>query len=666
MVHKPNSMTRARTEASTPGATFHAEPAVWFVPLPNADPDEVRPPARPTAPGGAGWPLESSPPTNPGDAWHLPLAIRIAGPMLVVVVLAALAAFSAGSRNEHTGQMARHLSLTQGQYQAVSDAEVSVALARSVAVQGLTSGNEADLAETAKQVTGQSDALDKIIARTTALNIDNSLSEPVAGLLASDRSYMDLIQRLVTQAQDDPKTAQGPRNSHLEFFQQRRSAHDQLESDLAGAMPSVTTMLEANRARGGIDFPVIPILLLLAGVALTWRAWRPIIGQLRAVVQTLDWIAQGQFQVRTNLVGNDDFGRLGEAVDRLAEQLGERFSRLSEDARRGTQNRVIAEALEIADSEAAMFAVVEQALGLVAPALPGELLLANPISGELSEVAAGPTAGSPGCPVTDQAGCFALRRGHTVVFDSSESMNSCPMLRGRPSGPVSAVCVPMTFNSMGLGVVHVAAPNRLPPDSRTRDQLIDLANQAATHIGTLRTLEVTRQQASTDGLTGLVNRRVVEMQVGQLLSQGVPFVMVLADLDRFKSINDRFGHEVGDRALQSFAAMLVANVRDADVVARLGGEEFLIICPELSVSASMEALERLQLALAKIVGTDDIPLFTASFGVTHSSVGDAFPDIVRIADAGLLMAKQRGRNQAVYATPALAEEVFGGERSTRA
>ena len=82
--------------------------------------------------------------------------------MLVVVVLAALAAFSAGSRNEHTGQMARHLSLTQGQYQAVSDAEVSVALARSVAVQGLTSGNEADLAETAKQVTGQSDALDKI------------------------------------------------------------------------------------------------------------------------------------------------------------------------------------------------------------------------------------------------------------------------------------------------------------------------------------------------------------------------------------------------------------------------------------------------------------------------------------------------------------------------
>lgn len=253
-----------------------------------------------------------------------------------------------------------------------------------------------------------------------------------------------------------------------------------------------------------------------------------------------------------------------------------------------------------------------------------------------------------------------------MVFDSSESMNSCPMLRGRPSGPVSAVCVPMTFNSKGLGVVHVAAPNRLPPDSRTRDQLIDLANQAATHIGTLRTLEVTRQQASTDGLTGLVNRRVVEMQVGQLLSQGVPFVMVLADLDRFKSINDRFGHEVGDRALQSFAAMLVANVRDADVVARLGGEEFLIICPELSVSASMEALERLQLALAKIVGTDDIPLFTASFGVTHSSVGDAFPDIVRIADAGLLMAKQRGRNQAVYATPALAEEVFGGERSTRA
>lgn len=126
---------------------------------------------------------------------------------------------------------------------------------------------------------------------------------------------------------------------------------------------------------------------------------------------------------------------VGQATDRLAQRLGNRFSTLSDDARRNAQNRVISETLETADSEAATFAVVEQAMGLFAPGLQGELLLLDATSGGLGEVAASPSSGSPGCPVADPTDCVALRRGQSTVFDSSESINGCPMLQTGPAGP---------------------------------------------------------------------------------------------------------------------------------------------------------------------------------------------------------------------------------------
>ncbi|MEZ5372438.1 MAG: diguanylate cyclase [Microthrixaceae bacterium] len=654
--------TDAARDDRESSARIERDPATTTVSLPSSSGAAG---GQPVATTDDGWPLPSDPDHHgTRHRRRLPLLVRIGGPVLAVVLLAALGAFYARSHTEESGDLARRVSHAERQYQSASESEVALTLARLAAIQGITDGNDDALAEAAELVESQSDQLDRVTDRLESLGIDNIFTEPMAALLASDQSYLDVTGQLVSQAQDDPDAAQESLNSNREFFQQRRQAHAELRDDFAAELTSLIESLDEERSRAGWIFPLLPTLLLLIGLGLAWRAWRSIVAPLRQVAQTLDWIAQGQFRVRSNVGGSDDVARVGRATDRVAERLGERFSTLADDARRGTQNRVIYEALEIADSEPATFAVVEQAMGLFAPELPAELLLLDPVGGNLSEVAASPTARSPGCPVTDPAGCFALRRGQTVVFDSSESINSCPMLRARDSGPISAVCIPMTFNSTALGVVHVTAPNHLPPDSRTRDQFIDLATQAATHIGTLRTLEVTRQQASTDGLTGLANRRVIEARVDQLLIQGVPFVLVLADLDRFKSINDRYGHEVGDRALQAFAGMLVDNVRGADVVGRLGGEEFIIIYPELSVAGSMEAIERLRLALADVSGEGDIPSFTASFGVTHSSVGRDFDEVVRVADAGLLMAKEQGRDRAIYATPDLAEQVFNGDRST--
>jgi diguanylate cyclase (GGDEF)-like protein len=252
-----------------------------------------------------------------------------------------------------------------------------------------------------------------------------------------------------------------------------------------------------------------------------------------------------------------------------------------------------------------------------------------------------------------------------AVFDSSESINACPKLRDRPGGPCSAVCVPVTVAARQVGVLHTTGPDGVPAAHEVVEQLVSLSTSAGNRLSALRTLESSRQEASTDGLTGLPNRRTLEAEVAELIERSTPFVMVLADLDKFKKLNDNFGHEVGDKALQLFAGVLRDNVRGNDVVARLGGEEFVLVYPNMSVEISIEAIDRLRLALARTVGASTIPPFTCSFGIAHSSVGGDGDAVLRVADAGLLQAKELGGDQAVFADEELAARVFADDASTR-
>jgi diguanylate cyclase (GGDEF)-like protein len=204
----------------------------------------------------------------------------------------------------------------------------------------------------------------------------------------------------------------------------------------------------------------------------------------------------------------------------------------------------------------------------------------------------------------------------------------------------------------------MTGPELAPPGAQVTDRLVTLSVQVGNRLGALRTLESTRKEASTDGLTGLPNRRMLESEVATLLERGTPFVMVLADLDKFKKLNDNFGHEIGDKALQLFAGVLRDNVRGNDVVSRLGGEEFVLVYPNMSVEISIEAIGRLRQALARAIAASRLPSFTCSFGVSHSEVGVDGDTILRVADAGLLRAKELGGDQAVFADEDLAASVF--------
>jgi len=180
-----------------------------------------------------------------------------------------------------------------------------------------------------------------------------------------------------------------------------------------------------------------------------------------------------------------------------------------------------------------------------------------------------------------------------------------------------------------------------------------LASQASIALENARLHHVVQHQAVTDELTGLVNRRrfmtALQTEIARTSRTGPPS-LILADLDDFKRVNDEFGHPIGDELLQAFAQALLAYVRDIDIPARLGGEEFAVLLPETPLEGAAAVAERLQRFLAASpllvrVGRDIGA--TASFGVAELHESEAADELLRRADAALYRAKAEGKNQVV-------------------
>jgi len=206
--------------------------------------------------------------------------------------------------------------------------------------------------------------------------------------------------------------------------------------------------------------------------------------------------------------------------------------------------------------------------------------------------------------------------------------------------------VPLTYqgNFVGLLLVHSSDPLHIWADNEllllhtVADQLTVAVNQA--HM---------QEQALTDGLTGCYNRRSFELQLERDLHLATrmrqPLSLIMMDLDRFKRINDRAGHDIGDVALRIVAESLRAELRAVDSAARFGGDEFAVILPQAGTDGALVVAERLR---KRIAGTE-VPgfgLITASFGLatfpTHASSRDT---LVVAADRALYNSKHTGRNR---------------------
>jgi diguanylate cyclase (GGDEF)-like protein len=158
-------------------------------------------------------------------------------------------------------------------------------------------------------------------------------------------------------------------------------------------------------------------------------------------------------------------------------------------------------------------------------------------------------------------------------------------------------------------------------------------------------------QSLTDPLTRLRNRRYfwqrLEAEIAAGEREGKPLSLIAVDLDRFKDINDRFGHPVGDLALEHAASLLREGVRKNDVACRTGGEEFAILCPGTDLAEAAQLAERLRVALESrpLPGQAQPVSLTASFGVAQRLPTANAAALMRAADEALYAAKRAGRNQ---------------------
>lgn len=151
--------------------------------------------------------------------------------------------------------------------------------------------------------------------------------------------------------------------------------------------------------------------------------------------------------------------------------------------------------------------------------------------------------------------------------------------------------------------------------------------------------------AQTDPLTGLHNRRGLQMALDQMQSEQRPFAVLSLDIDHFKSVNDTWGHDVGDQVLQRLAELMQSSSREGDVLCRVGGEEFLILLPGIAPEVAEHIAERLRRQVAQM-RIEPVGCITISLGVAHWGRQErGVEEVLKSADEMLYKAKRAGRNR---------------------
>lgn len=183
--------------------------------------------------------------------------------------------------------------------------------------------------------------------------------------------------------------------------------------------------------------------------------------------------------------------------------------------------------------------------------------------------------------------------------------------------------------------------------------VLALRNVCKTDDRLRRQNEALRKEASTDYLTGLLNRRqanlLLDYGAARARRSGDPLGFIMIDLDRFKLVNDRFGHQTGDAVLAHVARLLRTRIRTSDILARYGGEEFLVVLPEGRLSGLLALAEELRILIKDnpTIHAGKVVPITASLGVSISRLDDpdAVTEAIGKADAAMYAAKGHGRNR---------------------
>lgn len=254
----------------------------------------------------------------------------------------------------------------------------------------------------------------------------------------------------------------------------------------------------------------------------------------------------------------------------------------------------------------------------------------------------------------------ALKNRHAFPLDGTVPAHASSILGHGTTWPERCsglLLVPLVAKHEVIGALVLASAT--PFGLALRDLLVGVANQGAVAIDNGRTYRSMELLATHDGLTGLNNQRTFKARLGEVLARADrhqrPVTLLVADIDRFKSINDTYGHHNGDRVLRSVAAILREVVRKTDVLARYGGEEFVALLEETDEEGAALLAERVRSAVEAHPFTLDggaTLKATLSIGIaSYPANANAAEALFKAADKALYAAKESGRNRcAKYST----------------
>ncbi|MDQ3866868.1 MAG: diguanylate cyclase [Actinomycetota bacterium] len=350
-------------------------------------------------------------------------------------------------------------------------------------------------------------------------------------------------------------------------------------------------------------------LAIAAGLA--YALGRTIVRSLRELAGAARDIARGNFSSRVPVRGRDEFATLGRAFNDMASQLESRLEELAWERSRTSD------------------AVARFGEALAATHNP---LLLVPVIVESMVEATGAA-------------------GARLVVDGEELARA-----GDPDRGFDPLAIPLGNEDADAGVL-LLTPKGSDFGDEARELAYWLASQARTALENASLHSRLQREALTDGLTELPNRRRLEEALSGELTRirryGGRFALIVADLDDFKQVNDRYGHLAGDDVLRAFADVLRANVRDLDTAARYGGEEFALLLPETDLAGAERVAERIREEMAaRPIKTfpGAVLRVTVSFGVAAHPESRTQAELFSAADEALYRAKASGKNQVALAT----------------
>ncbi|MDD5557072.1 MAG: diguanylate cyclase [bacterium] len=374
---------------------------------------------------------------------------------------------------------------------------------------------------------------------------------------------------------------------------------------------------------------ICAVFLAFGLVAASAYAYR-LTGPLNDMVRAAREIGRGNYEHRVETASQNEIGFLAGTMNAMAENIRRSFDKLS------TLNRTANILASTLDLEQALKISLNLAIE-VTRSSRGVILMADRLEDRI-EIIISEGAGETGCGgeelrIGGRSAPALLRGDRKAQIREWLEMAGCTQ------------CFTLVTKDAVRGYVL------LNPEIRDEEFLNTLMKQISFAVDNARLFH----DAITDGLTGLFLKRYFHIQLDIELRRsqrhGRPLALLLLDVDHFKSINDTWGHPVGDTALREIAGAIRGCIRSTDIAARFGGEEFAVILPETTAEGALRIAERLRAGIAArrlAHGGAEIAV-TASAGVRAVAGGTVPPsaEVIRTADEALYRAKRDGRNRVV-------------------